>query len=165
MAIDKRSALWRFCAACGATDCDIHEHHLVPRSHGGADLPTVNLCTDCHGKVHRYYINPAHSELTKAGQARAKARGVKLGNPQLKPGDPEGARKARAARSRSSREHATNVLPHIDVARNAGAKTLREIAAALTERGIKPPNGGGAWHASQVKRVIEKAIHNRMKAA
>jgi hypothetical protein len=49
------------------------------------------------------------------------------------------------------------VLPYIEAAKKAGAISLRQIAEALTNRGIQPPSGGASWHAIQVKRIIERA--------
>lgn len=46
------------------------------------------------------------------------------------------------------------MLPYVEAARRAGAKTLRELAAALTARGVPAPAGGRAWHPMQVKRVV-----------
>lgn len=36
-----------------------------------------------------------------------------------------------------------------------GARSLREIAAALNARGITTPNGG-PWHATSVKRLLDR---------
>lgn len=33
--------------------------------------------------------------------------------------------------------------------------TLRELAAALTARGMPTPAGGNAWHPMQVKRIVD----------
>ena len=46
----------------------------------------------------------------------------------------------------------------ISDARRAGAKSLVDIAANLTERGVPTPSGTGhVWHARQVSRLIEQA--------
>ena len=44
------------CVFCGRPSYD--QHHVVPRSHGGADGPTVAVCgsgnaSGCHGRIHR----------------------------------------------------------------------------------------------------------------
>src|SRR5215471_8286223 len=72
------------------------------------------------------------SARTKAALAAAKARGVKLGNPNLRPGRHAAVRKARAARSRKADERAADVLDYIEAARRAGCRSLGEFAAALT---------------------------------
>jgi DNA invertase Pin-like site-specific DNA recombinase len=96
------------------------------------------------------------SQRTKAALAAARARGVKLGNPQLRCGDAGAARAGRESQRRRSLDHAAAVYPYITAAKNAGAGSLRQIAAALTARGIQPPSGGEAWHAAQVRRIILK---------
>jgi hypothetical protein len=62
--------------------------------------------------------------------AAAKRRGVKLGNPNLQPGDAAATAATRAAYSQQAEARAVEVLPFIEAARKAGATTLREIAAA-----------------------------------
>jgi DNA invertase Pin-like site-specific DNA recombinase len=95
------------------------------------------------------------SQRTRAALAAAKARGVQLGNPRLRAGTPDQARVAAAAKRDAAQTRAADVLPYIEAARRAGAVTLRELAAALTARGVPAPAGGQAWHPMQVKRVVE----------
>ncbi len=95
------------------------------------------------------------SQRTRAALAAAKARGVKLGNPRLRAGTPDAARAATAVRAEASRARAADVLPYVEAARSAGCRTLREVAAALTARGVPAPAGGRAWHPMQVKRVVD----------
>jgi DNA invertase Pin-like site-specific DNA recombinase len=95
------------------------------------------------------------SQRTRAALAAAKARGVKLGNPRLLAGTPDAARAATAVRVDAARARAADVLPYVEAARSAGCKTLREVAAALTARGVPAPAGGRAWHPMQVKRVVD----------
>jgi DNA invertase Pin-like site-specific DNA recombinase len=98
------------------------------------------------------------SQRTKAALAAAKARGVKLGSPRLSVGfDSSASRAGRMAQTARSKAHAADVLPYIEAARGAGAASLRQVAAALTARGIQPPSGGDAWHASQVQRIVRRA--------
>lgn len=95
------------------------------------------------------------SRRTKDALAAVKARGVKLGNPNLRPHG------AGAARRRQARSRAREVMPYIAAARKAGCRTLAELAAALTARGIKTPNGAVDWRPEQVRRVIAKAATAR----
>lgn len=100
------------------------------------------------------------SKRTKDALAAAKRRGVKLGNPNLQPGDAVATAAARDAYSQQAQERAAEVLPFIDAARRAGAITLREIAAAMEARGIRTPSGRGRWHAATVlavQRLVERA--------
>ena len=64
-----------------------------------------------------------------------------------KPGTLAAQRKAQAD------AFAQSMKPHIESCIEAGAVTLREIAAALNERGIPTPTGQGYWLAVQVQRI------------
>src|SRR6266446_5650625 len=94
------------------------------------------------------------SQRTKAALAAAKARGVKLGNPRLTPGD---TRRARRARTAIADQGAADVLPYITQARKAGCTSLTQLAAALTARGIETPMGGRLWSRAQISRVLARA--------
>jgi DNA invertase Pin-like site-specific DNA recombinase len=98
------------------------------------------------------------SQRTVAALAALKARGVKLGGPNLARGfDADASRAGRQAQTDRAAKHTADVLPYITAARAAGAISLRQIAAALTARGIQPPSGGATWHASQVHRLLGRA--------
>jgi DNA invertase Pin-like site-specific DNA recombinase len=81
------------------------------------------------------------SERTRNALAAAKARGVRLGNPKL------AADNAAAAADRDAM-----LRPVLD---QLQGKTLREIAQALTSRGIEAPRGG-AWNATTVMRAMRR---------
>lgn len=98
----------------------------------------------------------AISARTKAALAAAKARGKRLGNLRLRPGDSATAADARAAWSSQAGRRAAEVLPYVEAVRRAGAVTLRQLADALTARGVRTPRGGEVWRPWQVKRVIER---------
>lgn len=92
------------------------------------------------------------SDNTKKALAAAKDRGVKLGNPNL-----AAAREvANAPRIAAADQAAASVLPVIQAIQAEGAKTLRQIAAALEQRGVRTPRGGTSWTATAVKRVLER---------
>jgi DNA invertase Pin-like site-specific DNA recombinase len=95
------------------------------------------------------------SQRTVAALAAAKARGVKLGGPKLLSGDCVAAAAGRAAQTRRALEHARGVLPYIADARAAGAISLRQVAAALTARGVRTARGGATWGAQQVRVVLD----------
>jgi hypothetical protein len=58
------------CFDCGVQA--VHAHHVVPRSLGGSK--TVNLCAECHGKVHnRKFIDS--SALVKKGLKKLNEQG------------------------------------------------------------------------------------------
>jgi DNA invertase Pin-like site-specific DNA recombinase len=92
------------------------------------------------------------SQRTKAALAAAKARGQSLGNPRLS----EARAVAHAASRARADAHAEAVRPAILEARAAGAKSLREIAAALNARGIATARGG-KWEATTVRNILRRA--------
>src|SRR6266404_9811627 len=94
------------------------------------------------------------SQRTIAALAAAKARGVKLGNPHLTPGD---TRRARRARTAQANEYAAAAHVYIEEARNAGCNSCGAIAKALTARGIETPMGSRDWSRTQISRVIARA--------
>ena len=67
----------------------------------------------------------------------------------------DGAR-AIAAQKAEAEAHADTVLPAIREAQAAGAKSLREIAAALNGRGIATARGG-KWEATTVRNILKRA--------
>jgi len=77
------------------------------------------------------------SARTKAALAAAKARGQALGNPRLS----EARAIANAAHKAEADAHSAIVAPAIREAQAAGAKSLRQIAAALNARGIATARG------------------------
>jgi DNA invertase Pin-like site-specific DNA recombinase len=91
------------------------------------------------------------SERTKAGLAAARARGVVLGGPNLAE-----VRAGVLARQKAEADaHAVAVMPAIREVQAAGATSLRQIAAALIERGI-PTARGGKWEAATVRNVLRR---------
>lgn len=93
------------------------------------------------------------SARTRAALAAAKARGVRLGNPRLAC-DPELSARGNAVQVANAQRRAASVLPYIERARRAGAKTLAEIAEALMARGVTAPRGGDRWSPAQVRRML-----------
>jgi DNA invertase Pin-like site-specific DNA recombinase len=89
---------------------------------------------------------------TRDALAAAKARGVRLGN---RKNLAEAQRISVEARKTKADRTAANVLPIIEEVRRQGAGSLREIAAALTARGVRTPRGGD-WTAVAVKRVLDR---------
>jgi DNA invertase Pin-like site-specific DNA recombinase len=92
------------------------------------------------------------SARTRDALAAAKAGGEVLGNRT----NLEDARKAgREVLVRQADRFAANVLPVIADIRRQGAKSLREIAAQLTARGVRTARGGD-WSTSAVRNILAR---------
>ena len=92
------------------------------------------------------------SARTKAALAAARARGQVLGGYRGGPA-PDG-RLGVAARQAGAHAFAERILPTLSTLQAEG-KSLRQMAAELTSRGILTPQGG-AWTATAVKRVLDR---------
>ncbi|KQT82407.1 hypothetical protein ASG59_18620 [Methylobacterium sp. Leaf466] len=89
------------------------------------------------------------SVRTREALSALKARGVKLGGTNI-----EGACAASLAkRQASASEMKARVMLSINDIRGSGITTLKGIAEALNDRGIKTSRGG-EWSATQVSRVM-----------
>ena len=71
------------CCNCGSTS-DLQYHHIIPIAIGGKDINSniCCLCYDCHYKLHHdgkeKKVNN-YGELIKKGQAKAREKGVNIG--------------------------------------------------------------------------------------
>lgn len=100
----------------------------------------------------------AISERTKAALAAAKARGVRLGNPRLCPGNAAYAAIATKARTMRANQRAAELREVIESAERQGHITLRQLAHYLNELGIASAYGG-PWHPNSVRRIQLRARH------
>ncbi|GBQ94950.1 DNA resolvase [Acetobacter nitrogenifigens DSM 23921 = NBRC 105050] len=121
-----------------------------------ADMPNANRLTVGIMALVAQQEREAISARTKAALGAAKARGQKLG------GYREGARKVDYRLSIESRQKAAeafraSVGPMASGLHSEGL-SLRQIAARLTEQGIRTSKGG-QWTAAGVRRVMG-SIHN-----
>jgi len=91
------------------------------------------------------------SRRTKDALAAAKARGVRLGNPNLAATTAAAA----AARTAAADAFAAKVRPIIREIQNSGVTSLRGVARALTARGIRTARGGD-WTAVQVSDILRR---------
>ena len=115
------------------------------------DMPQANKLT-----VHILAAVAEHeremiSQRTRDALAAAKARGVKLGNPNIAMARAKGQLVIKS----KADKHAQNILPVITAIRDAGVTSLRSIANALNQRGIETARGG-SWHAASVGRIIQR---------
>jgi len=92
------------------------------------------------------------SRRTKAALAAAKARGTRLGCP-----NPQAGGLVTAARAKQAAvEAATRIAPILADIKAAGAATVREIAQALTQRGIPTPAGKANWSVSSTYLLLQR---------
>jgi hypothetical protein len=135
------------CFECGTSEC-IQHHHIIPRSLGGTK--TIPLCSICHGKAHGIKRNKQIDigRLTKEGLMRAKARGVKLGNPRPK----AAAAKGRATVQKKADTFALKMEPIILPMLNAGM-SQKAIAEALNTGEIKTIRNG-SWTNTSIRRLV-----------
>ena len=98
------------------------------------------------------------SERTKAALAAAKARGVKLGNPngaRALRGKQTGNKEAVEAVQRRAQEHASNLRTIVEDIRAQGITSIRKIAEELNSRAILAPRGG-EWQPTTVVRLLAR---------
>jgi DNA invertase Pin-like site-specific DNA recombinase len=98
------------------------------------------------------------SERTKAALAAAKARGVKLGNPngaRAFTGKQTGNEQAIAAVKVNAEQRAANLRGILDDLRTQGISGVRKIASELNTRDILTPRGG-IWHPTSVARLLRR---------
>lgn len=121
-----------------------------------ADLPEANDLTVGIMALVAQAEREAISKRTKEALAAAKARGVRLGNPNgaaaLKRAGKGGAA-LRAAVVRNADEHAKALEPVLRDIQAAGHTSLRAIAAELDARGMLTRRGG-KWHVSTVRNLL-----------
>lgn len=124
-----------------------------------ADNPDINRLTIGLLAVINEDERERISDRTKAALAAAKARGVKLGNPngaapllRAGRGNADAVRAAQAQAAERAREYA-EIIEDIQA---SGVASLAGIARELNERGIITPRGG-RWHASTVKNLLARS--------
>ena len=120
------------------------------------DMPQANDLTVGIMALVAQQEREAISRRTKEALAAAKARGVKLGNPNgaaaLRRAG-QGGVALRAAVSHNADQFAKDLAPVIADLQSQGITTLRAIAEELTRRGILTRQGG-RWHVSTVRNLM-----------
>jgi DNA invertase Pin-like site-specific DNA recombinase len=126
-----------------------------------ADMPEANDLTIGIMALVAQQERDAISRRTKEALAAAKARGVKLGNPNgaaaLRRAG-RGGEPLRNAIDRNADAFARDLAPIIADIRAEGAKSLRAIAEELTIRGVRTRRGG-RWGVSNVGNLLERIGH------
>lgn len=122
------------------------------------DMPQANALTVGIMALVAEQEREAISRRTKEALAAARARGVKLGNPNgaaaLKRAGKGGA-PLRKAVSANADAFAADLAPVIEGLRSEGHIALRAIAAELNRRGIRTRRGG-RWHVSSVRNLVKR---------
>lgn len=123
-----------------------------------ADMPDANDLTVGIMALVARQERQAISRRTKEALAVAKARGVRLGNPNgaaafRRAGKGTGA--AIAAVSANATSRAAQLRPVIQRLQAGGVASLGGLAAALNGEGILTPRGG-RWHASSVRNLMAR---------
>lgn len=122
------------------------------------DMPEANDLTVGIMALVAQQEREAISRRTREALAAAKARGVKLGNPNgaaaLRRAGKGGAALRATVRANAD-AHAADLAEVIGEIRTRGYHTLRAIAAELNARGILTRRGG-QWHVSNVRNLIAR---------
>ena len=127
-----------------------------------ADMPEANETMIQFMAVIAQHERKMISTRTKAALAAARARGKRLGNPNLvalqavgagKPGWTAGADSNRAGADRFARD----VLPVVEAICADGITSLEGIANALNSRGILTARGG-RWYATTVRNLLKREV-------
>ncbi|MFZ3585229.1 recombinase family protein, partial [Loktanella sp. DJP18] len=122
------------------------------------DMPEANDLTVGIMALVAQQEREAISRRTREALAIAKARGVKLGNPNgaaaLKRAG-KGGTALRATVASNADRFAEDLRPVIDDVQMQGVTTLRAIAAALNDRGMLTRRGG-TWQVSNVRNLVKR---------
>lgn len=97
------------------------------------------------------------SERTKAALAAAKARGRVLGGDRgYRPATGPDSGAAARTRQEAAGRAAHRLLLALEVAREAGPASNRDIARALTARGVPTPRNSSNWTHTTVGRLLAR---------
>ncbi|MCA0871458.1 recombinase family protein [Seohaeicola saemankumensis] len=122
------------------------------------DMPEANDLTVGIMALVAQQEREAISKRTREALAAAKARGVKLGNPNgaaaLRRAGKGGAA-LRSTVSANADDFARGLAPIIAAIQSDGHTTLRAIASELNRRGILTRQGG-TWHVSNVRNLTKR---------
>jgi DNA invertase Pin-like site-specific DNA recombinase len=120
------------------------------------DFPQANRLTVHILAAVAEYEARAISDRTRAALAAAKARGVRLGGDRGARLTTEARRVGAKAVAERANARAVDLAPIVAELRAAGVTSLRAIAGALSDRGIRTPRGVGRWHAGTVAQLLAR---------
>jgi DNA invertase Pin-like site-specific DNA recombinase len=141
-------------------------HFLLGLSKAGvefvaADMPAANRLTVGIMALVAEEEARMISARTKAALAAAKARGIPLGG--WRGGPKVDTAAGRKAQQDKARAYVAQVGQMVRQKRDDGL-SLRQIAAAMEQQGIKTPRGG-AWSAAAVNSILTRTPTVQMRAA
>ena len=122
-----------------------------------ADMPEANELTIGLLAILAEHERRLISKRTKEALQAAKARGVKLGNPKIRPGDGESATTARKVRDANYAARAADLKPMVFEALKGlapDAKPAVAVSVYFALMGVPSPRGQGAWEIRSVKRLL-----------
>jgi DNA invertase Pin-like site-specific DNA recombinase len=123
-----------------------------------ADMPDANRLTIHIIAAVAEAVGRTISENTKTALAAAKARGVKLGNPygaRALRGKQVGNADAVAKLKADAIQRALDLAGIVNTLRSKGVTSVRSLADALNEQGIRAPRGD-TWHPTAVSRLLKR---------
>lgn len=123
-----------------------------------ADMPDANDLTVGIMALVAQQEREAISRRTTEALAAARARGVRLGNPNGAAALKRAAKgnSASVASIRAAADiHANNLQPILDALATEGVTSLGAVAVALNERGMLTPRGK-SWHKSSVRNLLDR---------
>jgi DNA invertase Pin-like site-specific DNA recombinase len=127
-----------------------------------ADMPDANRLTIHIIAAVAEAVGRTISENTKTALAAAKARGVKLGNPngaRALRGKQVGNAEAVAQIKANAAQRALDLGGIVNTLRAKGFTSVRNIAQALNEQEIPAPRGD-TWHPTAVSRLLKRLAAN-----
>jgi DNA invertase Pin-like site-specific DNA recombinase len=123
-----------------------------------ADMPDANRLTIHILAAVAEAVGRTISENTKTALAAAKARGVRLGNPngaRALRGKQIGNREAIARLKADAQQRADDLRSIVEAMRARGVTSVRALARELTAQGIPGPRGD-TWHPTAVARLLSR---------
>jgi hypothetical protein len=97
--------------------------------------------------------------------AAAKARGVRLGNPQLPTGTAQTAAVARQGRVAKANAHAADLRDVVEAARGEGCTTLQQLADHMNDLSCPTPRGAAWTPAAASRLLVRLGMHRPVQRA
>jgi len=132
-----------------------------------ADMPDANRLTIHIIAAVAESVGRTISENTRTALAAARARGVKLGNPngaRALRGKQVGNADAVAKIKANAAQRAQDLAGIVSTLQASGHMTFRSIAEALNHQGIPAPRGD-TWHPTAVSRLLTRLSADGARSA